>query len=80
MRCCDERARRFPVDLVELPVRAHGVNEVVDGVNAVERGADRPRLEDVAVDHLGRPADAPFENLGAAREAAQGLAALLECA
>jgi hypothetical protein len=33
------------------------VDEVVDGVDTVERRADRARLEDVARNDLGRRAD-----------------------
>jgi hypothetical protein len=66
------------VDLVERAARAHRVDEVVDRVDPDESRSHRLGLQHVPMHDVGRGGDPGPEVLGAAREAAHLLPALLE--
>ena len=73
-----ELDRGAAVGVLEGLARAHRVDEVVRGVDAVERGTKGRSLEQVAVDHLRVRADLRAQMGRIAREAAHPLAGPLE--
>ena len=66
-----EVLRAHPVEPAEIAARAHGVDEVVGGVHALQRLVERLVVEGVAFDHLGAAAGFGGELAGVAYQQAE---------